>query len=89
MSRKFANFTLPVCPEPLLEQHKGKTGDILGRYSGVGANKDGPVSYFPCSIDEWVYAAEWKTQLKVPNYLSILSVILCLFLLLSFAVLPL
>jgi hypothetical protein len=35
-----------------------------------------------------VYPSEWKLQLKVPNYLSILSVVLCLFLLVSFAVLP-
>ena len=31
---------------------------------------------------------EWKRQLRIPNYLSIISVILCSFLLLSFAALP-
>jgi hypothetical protein len=31
---------------------------------------------------------EWKTHLGVPNYLSILSILLCFFLLLSFIVLP-
>ncbi|KAF2687040.1 hypothetical protein K458DRAFT_440942 [Lentithecium fluviatile CBS 122367] len=30
----------------------------------------------------------WQQQLRIPNYLSLLSVILCYFLLLSFAVLP-
>ncbi|KAF2281494.1 uncharacterized protein EI97DRAFT_367046, partial [Westerdykella ornata] len=43
---------------------------------------------FPCPIQDWLYPPEWKQQLRVPNYLSILSVALCCFLLLSFAVLP-
>lgn len=34
------------------------------------------------------YDLEWKSHLRIPNYLSIFSVILCLFLLLSFALLP-
>jgi hypothetical protein len=39
-------------------------------------------------VESLTATLEWKQQLRVPNYLSILSVILCSFLLLSFAVLP-
>ncbi|KAF2500413.1 hypothetical protein BU16DRAFT_556883 [Lophium mytilinum] len=83
-------FAPPKCPTPLLEESKysNSSGYIPGRYCGVGANEDGTVCCFPCPIQEWVYPADWKTQLKVPNYLSILSLLLCLFLLLSFALLP-
>jgi hypothetical protein len=39
-------------------------------------------------VELLIATLEWKQQLRVPNYLSVLSVILCSFLLLSFAVLP-
>ncbi|KAF2191070.1 hypothetical protein K469DRAFT_746511 [Zopfia rhizophila CBS 207.26] len=65
---KLANFSMPACTEPLLEEALlSKAGGYQpGRYCGL----------------------EWKQQLRVPNFLSILSLVLCVFLLLSFAVLP-
>ncbi|KAF2262644.1 hypothetical protein CC78DRAFT_582411 [Lojkania enalia] len=76
---------------PLLDESLfGSAGGyISGRYCGVGAVSDNGTSCcFPYSIQEWVYPENWKQQFRVPNYLIILSVTLCLFLLLSFTMLP-
>ncbi|KAH7088569.1 hypothetical protein FB567DRAFT_569390 [Paraphoma chrysanthemicola] len=43
---------------------------------------------FPCPIQDWVYAPEWQNRLRIPNYLSIISALLCSFLLVSFLTLP-
>ncbi|KAF2019714.1 hypothetical protein BU24DRAFT_489619 [Aaosphaeria arxii CBS 175.79] len=79
-----------ACPEPLLDQSLFgvKRGYQAGRYCGLGALSDGNTCCLPCPIQDWVYHSEWKQQLRISNYLSILSVALCVFLLLSFAVLP-
>lgn len=84
------NFTPPACAPPLLEESNyGFTGGhIPGRYCGVGVNQDGTRCCFPCPIGEWVYPPDWSSQLKVPNFLSTFSLVLCIFLLLSFAILP-
>ncbi|KAF2865900.1 hypothetical protein BDV95DRAFT_623358 [Massariosphaeria phaeospora] len=85
----FANTT-SACTAPLLDEALfGKVGGYTaGRYCGLGSFEDGTTCCFPCPIQDWIYPPEWKHQLRVPNYLSVLSVILCSFLLLSFAVLP-
>lgn len=78
--------------------------DTAGRYCGLGSFEDGTTCCFPCPIQDWLYPPgnnrnlvpgaaantriEWKSHLRAPNYLSIFSVALCLFLLLSFVVLP-
>ncbi|KAJ4305138.1 hypothetical protein N0V90_000669 [Kalmusia sp. IMI 367209] len=41
-----------------------------------------------CIYEELTSGTEWRQELRVPNYLSILSVTLCLFILISFAALP-
>ncbi|KAF2657961.1 hypothetical protein K491DRAFT_565293, partial [Lophiostoma macrostomum CBS 122681] len=87
---EFANTTTVRCTPPLLDEALfSKTGGYQpGRYCGLGSFEDGTTCCFPCPIQDYLYPPEWKQQLRVPNYLSILSVILCCFLLLSFAVLP-
>ncbi|PSN67167.1 hypothetical protein BS50DRAFT_588169 [Corynespora cassiicola Philippines] len=87
---RFANETISACTAPLLDESLfGKTGGHQeGRYCGLGSFEGGTTCCFPCPIQDYLYSASWRSQLRVPNYLSILSVILCLFLLLSFAVLP-
>ncbi|KAF2115876.1 hypothetical protein BDV96DRAFT_492688, partial [Lophiotrema nucula] len=89
---RFLNDTIAnaSCTAPLLDRSLfGSTGGYQpGRYCGLGSFEDGTTCCFPCPIQDWVYPPDWDDQLRVPNYLSILSVILCLFLLLSFAILP-
>ncbi|CAI6340341.1 unnamed protein product [Periconia digitata] len=87
---QFQNQTQSTCTPPLLDQSlfTGPAGYTQGRYCGLGSFEDGTTCCFPCPIQDWLYPPEWQQQLRVPNYLSILSVILCCFLLLSFAVLP-
>ncbi|OAL00759.1 hypothetical protein IQ06DRAFT_370145 [Phaeosphaeriaceae sp. SRC1lsM3a] len=91
----FANQSLSACTAPLLDETKfGKTGGYqAGRYCGLGTFEVGATEQsccFPCPMQDWVYppAADWRSYLRIPNYLSIFSVILCSFLLLSFIVLP-
>ncbi|KAF2712474.1 hypothetical protein K504DRAFT_204898 [Pleomassaria siparia CBS 279.74] len=85
-----SNVTASACTAPLLDEALfGKKGGYQpGRYCSLGSSEDGTKCCFPCPIQDWVYPPVWKQQIRVPNYLSILSVILCGFLLLSFAVLP-
>ncbi|KAF2000061.1 hypothetical protein P154DRAFT_395386, partial [Amniculicola lignicola CBS 123094] len=87
---RFLNDTNVSCTPPLLDvtTFSATGGYQPGRYCGLGSFEDGTTCCFPCPLQDWVYPPEWKQQLRVPNYLSILSVILCVFLLLSFAVLP-
>ncbi|KAF1959644.1 hypothetical protein CC80DRAFT_514137 [Byssothecium circinans] len=87
---QFQNQTDSKCTLPLLDQSLFSEigGYQQGRYCGLGSFKDGTTCCFPCPIQDWLYPPEWKSQLRVPNYLAILSVVLCCFLLLSFAVLP-
>ncbi|KAF1978368.1 hypothetical protein BU23DRAFT_563979 [Bimuria novae-zelandiae CBS 107.79] len=86
---QFANQTQGNCTAPLLDLATfARTGGYTaGRYCGLGSFGDGTTCCFPCPIQDWLYPSQWQDQLRVPNYLSILSVALCLFLLLSFAVL--
>ncbi|KAF2727956.1 hypothetical protein EJ04DRAFT_478123 [Polyplosphaeria fusca] len=87
---KFANMTDLQCAPPLLDvSHFGTTGGYQpGRYCGLAPSSNGTQCCFPCPIQDWLYPPEWKSQLRVSNYLAILSIVLCSFLLLSFAVLP-
>ncbi|KAF2747996.1 hypothetical protein M011DRAFT_476628 [Sporormia fimetaria CBS 119925] len=87
---QFANETVMACTAPLLNQADFGTagGYIAGRYCGLGSFEDGTTCCFPCPIQDWQYPPEWEDQLRIPNYLSVLSVILCCFLLVSFVVLP-
>ncbi|KAH7401022.1 hypothetical protein DE146DRAFT_781938 [Phaeosphaeria sp. MPI-PUGE-AT-0046c] len=89
----FANQSLSACTAPLLDESKfGKTGGYqAGRYCGLGTFEVGATEQsccFPCPMQDWVYPPEWRSHLRIPNYLSILSVVLCSFLLLSFIALP-
>ncbi|KAH7139444.1 hypothetical protein B0J11DRAFT_589264 [Dendryphion nanum] len=82
--------TTDACTPPLLDQSRfGTTGGYQsGRYCGLGAFEDGTTCCFPCPVQDWIYSPDWQTHVRIPNYLSILSVILCSFLLISFLVLP-
>ncbi|KAE8860296.1 hypothetical protein PTNB73_07906 [Pyrenophora teres f. teres] len=88
-----ANETSSACTAPLLDESlfRQKGGYLPGRYCGLGAFQSdaGTASCcFPCPIQDYIYAPNWRTRLRIPNYLSILSVTLCAFLLLSFLALP-
>ncbi|KAG9379508.1 hypothetical protein A1F94_009864 [Pyrenophora tritici-repentis] len=89
----FANETTSACTAPLLDESlfPQKGGYLPGRYCGLGSFQiDGGTASccFPCPIQDYIYAPNWRTRLRIPNYLSILSVTLCTFLLLSFLALP-
>ncbi|KAL5379641.1 hypothetical protein DPSP01_008339 [Paraphaeosphaeria sporulosa] len=86
----FANQTNVSCTGPLLDVAAlSKSGGYTaGRYCSLGSFEDGTTCCFPCPIQDWLYKPNWEDHLRIPNYLSVLSVTLCLFLMLSFAVLP-
>ncbi|KAL5441043.1 hypothetical protein PMIN06_009485 [Paraphaeosphaeria minitans] len=87
---QFANQTDVNCTAPLLDlaTFSKSGGYAAGRYCGLGSFEDGTTCCFPCPIQDWLYKPNWEDHLRIPNYLSVLSVTLCLFLMLSFAVLP-
>ncbi|KAF1831331.1 hypothetical protein BDW02DRAFT_591196 [Decorospora gaudefroyi] len=85
----FSNETRSVCTAPLLDEtlFPKKGGYQAGRYCGLGSFEVGASQAsccFPCPIQDWIYPPDWKTSLRIPNYLSLLNVLLCSFLLLSF-----
>ncbi|KAH7078015.1 hypothetical protein BKA63DRAFT_277005 [Paraphoma chrysanthemicola] len=91
-SDSFVNETSSLCTTPLLDESlfSNDQGYQAGRYCGLGTFEVGSKEAsccFPCPIQDWVYAPEWQNHLRIPIYLSILSVLLCSFLLLSFLVL--
>ncbi|KAH7380669.1 hypothetical protein BKA66DRAFT_609761 [Pyrenochaeta sp. MPI-SDFR-AT-0127] len=87
----FVSKTDPLCPAPLLDEALFPKRGASGRHCTLGAfsvGERGASCCLPCPIQDWVYTPDWQSRLRIPNYLSILSVLLCSFLLLSFLILP-
>ncbi|OJI81811.1 hypothetical protein ASPTUDRAFT_45124 [Aspergillus tubingensis CBS 134.48] len=87
-----ANETLSgYCPTPFLQESlfPSKGGFIDGRFCEELTTEHGKVSCcLPCPLAEWTYGEKLISQTKVASWLGVATLPLCIFLLVSFAVLP-
>ncbi|KAI9828780.1 MAG: hypothetical protein M1832_001885 [Thelocarpon impressellum] len=86
-----ANSTLlsevPLCPRPFLPEsnYPDTGGFIRGRFCGpVGST----MCCLPCPQTNWVYGDHFHVLTEVANYINVVGVVCCGFVLLSFAILP-
>ncbi|OOF94828.1 hypothetical protein ASPCADRAFT_171144 [Aspergillus carbonarius ITEM 5010] len=87
-----ANHTLSgYCPTPFLQESlfSSTGGYIDGRFCEELTTEHGKVSCcLPCPMAEWAYGDNLTSQTKVASWLGVATLPLCIFLLVSFAVLP-
>ncbi|KAF2436475.1 hypothetical protein EJ08DRAFT_148057 [Tothia fuscella] len=83
------------CPVPFLDQEKflphkrGQTGHIEGRLCAPVPTLPGrPICCLPCPATDWLYPDDFKTIYKIAESISAFGLLICCFLLLSFAFLP-
>ncbi|KAK4542422.1 hypothetical protein LTR36_006879 [Oleoguttula mirabilis] len=76
-----------ICPTPFLlaSNYPATGGELSGRFCANIA--DGLTCCLPCPITEWVFKDEFKSQAPVANYISIVSFVCNILLLLTFLVL--
>ncbi|PYH87889.1 hypothetical protein BO71DRAFT_392620 [Aspergillus ellipticus CBS 707.79] len=87
-----ANKTMTgLCPAPFLQEtlFPSTGGFIDGRYCEVLSTTHGEVSCcLPCPLASWTYGDELISQTKVASWLGVAVLPLCIFLLVSYALLP-
>ncbi|OJJ72399.1 hypothetical protein ASPBRDRAFT_538196 [Aspergillus brasiliensis CBS 101740] len=87
-----ANQTMSgYCPTPFLQESlfPSTGGFIDGRFCEEITTEYGMVSCcLPCPLAEWTYGEKLISQTKVASWLGVATLPLCIFLLVSFAVLP-
>ena len=64
------------------------TGDVVITGRLCQAITDELTCCLPCPLTDWIYPDSFNTLVKVADWVSVVSLICCLFLLLSWAFLP-
>ncbi|KAF2843100.1 hypothetical protein M501DRAFT_926249, partial [Patellaria atrata CBS 101060] len=84
------NISLSECPEPFQEERNyPRTGGYIpGRYCGASPINKDVICCLPCPIQQWVFPDNYITELRIVDWIGLASLCLCIFLLLSYAVLP-
>ncbi|PLB46027.1 hypothetical protein P170DRAFT_364181 [Aspergillus steynii IBT 23096] len=81
-----------LCPKPFLQESlfPSSGGFIEGRYcKEIPGKDDGQVSCcLPCPLASWTYGDELMSKTRAASWLSVAVLPLCIFLLVSYAVLP-
>ncbi|KAB8254838.1 hypothetical protein BDV32DRAFT_131676 [Aspergillus pseudonomiae] len=80
-----------LCPEPFLQESffPSTGGFTQGRYCAQLPSANGNVSCcMPCPLADWMYGEEITTKSRAASWLSVAVLPLCIFLLVSYAVLP-
>ncbi|KAF2453325.1 hypothetical protein BDY21DRAFT_402361, partial [Lineolata rhizophorae] len=83
-------ITTPLCDTPFLYESKYDEigGYVPGRFCVRSPIAKDVQCCLPCPIVDWVYPDDFVTQLRIANWISVASFIICVWLLISYAVLP-
>ncbi|KAF2097004.1 hypothetical protein NA57DRAFT_77255 [Rhizodiscina lignyota] len=78
------------CPPPFLStaDFPPTGGYIPGRFCGANPLAPGTSCCLPCPVQYWVYSDKLLDHLEIPGWISVASLVLCAFLLLTWIVLP-